>query len=237
MPAAVDIGAQVQAKLITLEGIDGVGKTTHVTRVVGMLAGAGLPVATYREPGATLLGEELRSIIKRGLARSPMAELLLFTAARAELVATFVNPDLTAGTFVVLDRFTDSTLAYQGALGRIAEPVLEKICNAATGGLKPDLTLWLDLDPGKAFQRLYPLADRLDGEAGPRATDLDVIEQRSLGYFQRVRERYTAIQHSEPDRVVRIDAGGSIEQTAGQIKQVLAVRLKEWGGAIQAKES
>lgn len=224
----------MKARLITLEGIDGVGKTTHVSRVVGLLANAGLPVATYREPGATQLGEELRNLIKHGLAKSALAELLLFTAARAELVATYVNPDLMAGTFVVLDRFTDSTLAYQGALNRIDEQVLRAVCCAATGGLAPDFTLWLDLDPGQAFQRLYPLASELDGGQAPPPNELDVIEQRSLGYFERVRDRYRLICAAEPGRVVRIDAGGTIEQTATQIKQAMNRRLAEWGVAALA---
>ena len=218
-----------QARLITLEGIDGVGKTTHVTRVVGLLANAGLAVATYREPGTTQLGEELRGLIKHGLAKSALAELMLFAAARAELVATYVNPDLESGTFVVLDRFTDSTLAYQGALGRIEEDVLVEVCTAATGGLTPDLTIWLDLEPGEAFKRLYPLAGRLAGQSGAVDTELDVIEQRSTGYFKRVRDRYRALLDADPRRMHRVDASGEVEETAEKIKQIVYRHLEDWG--------
>jgi len=220
--------SKAKARLITLEGIDGVGKTTHVTRVVGQLAKEGIPVSTYREPGTTPLGEELRGILKHGLAKNAMAELLLFAAARAELVSTYVKPDLEAGTFVVLDRFTDSTLAYQGALGRIDEPILESICAAASGGLTPDLTIWLDVDPGEAFQRLYPLAGQLGSQTGSRDTELDVIEQRSIGYFKRVRSRYKAIMDADPKRMFHVDASGAVEQTAEQIKKVLYKHLEKW---------
>lgn len=220
----------MQARLITLEGIDGVGKTTHIAHLVEYLSSQDLPVTTYREPGATPLGEELRQILKHGPPRSPLAELLLFAAARAELVNARVTPDLAAGTWVILDRFTESTLAYQGALGAIPEKVLKAVCKAATAGLVPDLTLWLDLEPQQAFSRRYPLAGVLDAHNGgaQAAMELDAIEQRSLGYFTRVRERYLAMQKAEPDRILRIDASGSVEETAAKIKKAVTKKIKAW---------
>lgn len=217
----------MQAKLITFEGTDGVGKTTHVSRATAFLAEQKIAVSSYREPGATALGEELRDILKRGVVKASMAELMLFTAARAELVHTHVIPDLARGVFVVLDRFTDSTLAYQGALGQIDEAELHACCQAAAQRLIPDLTLWLDLEPGDAFQRGYPLAQALGSDA-PVDTELDAIEQRSVGYFSRVRERYRALAEAERERIVRIDASGSIDETASLVRDTLVARLKIW---------
>lgn len=215
----------VQARLITLEGIDGVGKTTHVAQLVTYLADKGLAVSTYREPGATPLGEELRLLLKRGVAQSAAAEMLLFATARAELVASRVKPDLASGTWVVLDRFTESTLAYQGALKQIPEDVLRAVCTAAAGGLVPDLTLWLDLEPETAVSRRYPLEQALDGL---EAHSTDAIEQRSLEYFTRVRDRYSAFMRDDPERILRIDAGGSIENTAALIRAAIDEKLRLW---------
>ena len=214
-------------RLITLEGIDGVGKTTHVNLLMNHLAARKLPATTYREPGATLLGEHIRELTKAGLAHSPLAELLLFCAARSELVEARVKPDLAEGRLVVLDRFTDSTLAYQGALGRIGEDTLRTLCHAAAGGLKPDLTLWLDLPPADALGRRYPLAQALgQGTAQPEA--LDAIERRDRGYFLRVRQRYEELANREPWRYVRIPSGGPVEETAEAIRRAVDEKLEEW---------
>jgi dTMP kinase len=214
-------------RLITVEGIDGVGKTTHVNLLMHHLAARGLAVTTYREPGATLLGENIRELAKAGLAHSPLAELLLFCAARAELVETRVKPDLAAGRMVVLDRFTDSALAYQGALGRIGEATLQTVCTAAAGGLTPDLTLWLDLPPADALGRRYPLAQAL-GQAAGQSEALDAIERRDRGYFLRVRQRYEELANREPWRYVKIASGGAVEDTAEAIRQAVDAKLEEW---------
>lgn len=219
-------------RLITLEGIDGVGKTTHVGLLQDYLRGIGLQVRTYRDPGSTALGEHLRQIIKSGVMESALAELLLFAASRAELVATRLRPALAAGEIVLLDRFTDSTLAYQGALQRIPEPALEAVCAAAADGLEPDLTLWLDLDPAEALERRYPLAQALSGGSNPGATaELgggDAIEQRDAPYFARVSERYAALQRRYPRRILRVDAVGTKDETATLIRDLVRGKLKEW---------
>jgi dTMP kinase len=157
-----------RGRLLTIEGIDGVGKTTHAALVADYLREHGLLVRTFREPGGTELGERLRHLIKDGAARSPLAELLLFAASRAELVANVLKPALQENCFIVLDRFTDSTFAYQGALKQIPEDILDAICRAAADGLVPDLTFWLDLDPADALNRRYPLAQALvNGGSAP----------------------------------------------------------------------
>jgi dTMP kinase len=211
-------------RLITVEGIDGVGKTTHVNRLVHYLATRELEVTTYRDPGATVLGEQIRELAKAGIAHSPLAELLLFCAARSELVETQVKPDLAAGRFVILDRFTDSTLAYQGALGQIGEDTLRTVCQAAAGNLKPDLTLWLDLPLGEALERCYPRA-----QTQGLATDaLDAIERRDRSYFMRVRQRYEDLANREPWRYVRIISTDSVDETAAAIRRAIDARLEEW---------
>jgi dTMP kinase len=214
-------------RLLSVEGIDGVGKTTHAGLLVLQLRRAGITATSFREPGATPLGEQLRVILKQSDERTALAELLLFAAARAELVATLLQPTLAKGTWVVLDRFTDSTLAYQGALGGIAEEDLKCVCRIAATGLKPDLTLWLDLDPETALHRNYPLADALNTIASA-AEALDAIERRDAGYFKRVRERYMRLHASEPERIIRIDAGGTVETTAAQIALTVERKLEEW---------
>lgn len=217
----------MRGRLITFEGIDGVGKTTHAQRTLAYLAEAGYPTAHYREPGGTPLGEELRGLIKDGTATTPIAELMLFTAARAELVAQRLKPDLAEGKLVVLDRFTDSTLAYQGAFEEITDSVLVSTCLAAAGGLYPDLTIWLDITPEEAISRRYPLLS--SSEILLPQPVADAIEQRDHEYYSRVRERYYSIYQSDPDRVVQIDAAGDVEQTAEQIIAALNSRLERWG--------
>ncbi len=218
----------MRGRLITFEGIDGVGKTTHAQRVLAFLAEAGHPTAHYREPGGTPLGEELRRLIKDGTATTPIAELMLFTAARAELVEQRLKPDLAEGKLVVLDRFTDSTLAYQGAFEEISDSVLVSTCLAAAGGLYPDLTFWLDITPEEAVSRRYPLLSA-NSEQLPQPV-ADAIEKRDLNYYQRVRERYYSIHQSDTERVIRVDAAGDLEQTAELILTALAERLAQWSG-------
>jgi len=144
-------------------------------------------------------------------------------------VEMYVKPDLARGTWVVLDRFTESTLAYQGALGEIPEDVLRAVCCAAAGGLTPDLTLWLDLAPQDAVVRRFPLERALNSTALNPDSGPDAIEQRSLAYFTRVRERYLEFAADAPDRIVRIDAGGGIDETQALVRQAVDNRLEQWG--------
>jgi dTMP kinase len=216
--------SEYPGRLITVEGIDGVGKSTHVNLLVHHLATHEIEVTTYRDPGATVLGEQIRELAKSGVAQSPLAELLLFCAARSELVETQVKPDLAAGRFVVLDRFTDSTLAYQGALGRIGEDTLRTVCQAAAGQLKPDLTLWLDLPLGDALERCYPRVQA----PGQAAEALDAIERRDRNYFTRVRQRYEELANREPWRYVRINSASAVDETAEAIRRAMDARLEEW---------
>ena len=178
----------MRGRLITFEGIDGSGKTTHVRLLEEYLRSAGFDPLCLREPGGTALGEALRSLLKGGLAKSAVAELMLFAAARAELVEICLKPQLETGRVVLLDRFTDSTIAYQGALESLDADSLATVCRLAAGGLVPDLTFWLDISPQAAFARIGPAnAD------GSPCSARDTIEDRGIDYFARIRQRYSEI--------------------------------------------
>jgi dTMP kinase len=205
----------VTPRLVSFEGLDGVGKTTHVQLLVNRLHTLNIDVSTYREPGGTPLGERLRELIQAGLAQAALSELLLFATARAELVETRVKPDLAAGKLVILDRFSDSTRAYQGALG--APPrLLDSVCQLASAGLEPAMTIWLDLDPVSAFQRRYPLNGVI---AGLEREAPDAIERRDLEYFTRVQAGYALLHEENPDRILKIDASQSLADVEDQIAQ------------------
>ena len=139
---------------ITFEGGEGVGKTTQVARLVERIAAAGLDVKTAREPGATPLGEEIRAWVKGEASTSPTAELLLFAAARAQLVADFLKPSLSRGGVIVLDRYVDSTLAYQGYGRGLDIDQIREVNRIATGGLLPELTVLLDAEPSTGLSRV-----------------------------------------------------------------------------------
>jgi dTMP kinase len=210
----------MRGKLITLEGIDGAGKTTHARLLAEWLQQRGEPVLCLREPGGTELGEALRALLKQGTAKSAHAELLLFAAARAELVELRLRPELAAGRTVLLDRFTDSTLTYQGALGLIDEESLQAVCRVASGGLVPDMTIWLDISPSTAFGRFC--SEPQLAEAGR-----DTIEKRGLEYFNVVRARYQQIAEAEPERVWRIDADDEIDVVQQQLRAAVEKTLME----------
>jgi len=217
----------MQGRLITFEGIDGVGKSTHAALLAGHLHAQGLRVELFREPGGTPLGESLRELIKSGSAESGLSELLLFAAARAELVQHRIKPLLQDGATVVLDRFTDSSVAYQGSLDDVEDSVLVSICLAAAGGLYPDLTFWFDLEPEAALRRRHGGEQaELPIPGGGRAPD--AIERRTIEYFTRVRERYLSIHHSDPERVQRIDCSGSVEQTWETVRSIAGDALRRW---------
>ena len=222
-------------KLVTLEGIDGVGKTTQSQLLVEYFHAAGLEVKYYREPGGTELGERLRELVKEGAACSSVAELMLFAAARSELVSQRLKPDLASGCLVVLDRFTDSTVAYQGALDGISDSVLVSVCLAAAGGLYPDLTFWLDLAPAAAFTRRKNAGAQqgVGSTTGPDSPGLDAIEQRSQDYFQRVHQRYQSLYNSDPERIHQVDCSGSLEQTSAMIQGIAQAWLADWRAKAQ----
>jgi len=201
---------------ITIEGIDWCGKTTQAVRLAKWLSDSGHSVLGTREPGATTAGQVIRSLlldtIYEGL--SARCEVMLFLADRAQHIDEVVRPALREGRVVVCERYTDSTLAYQGYGRGLDVDLLRRLNALATGDLVPDLTILLDLDPEQAAQRRFQagadrpprMADRMEGEADE--------------FRRRVAAGYLELARSEPDRFRVIDAGGSIDEVAARVTQV-----------------
>ena len=209
---------------ITFEGGEGSGKSTQLSLLADALAQAGVAVATTREPGGTKLGESVRGLLlnPENTEMDSRTELLLYEAARAQLVAAVVVPALDAGEVVLCDRFADSTTAYQGYGRGLPLAEIAALNAAATGGAVPDLTLVYDLDAAVGLERATEHAtDRLEAEA--------------LAFHERVVEGFRAIASADPDRVALIDAGGSIDDVArdtleaAQRLPVLAAALRRPG--------
>jgi dTMP kinase len=195
---------------ISLEGIDGSGKTTQAKLLARDL---GDETVLLREPGGTATGERIRGLLKDpGLELAPLAELLLFCAARAELVAEVVAPAREEGRDVVCDRFSDSSVAYQGTARGLGVERVEEICDLATGGVWPDLTILLRIDPGAAAARIgRRKADRFEGEG---------IELQRL-----VAEGYDEVARRHPERVRVVEADGGRETVhAAVLAEVQGVR-------------
>lgn len=199
-----------RAMFITLEGGEGAGKTTSIAFVRAFLEQAGKKVLVTREPGGTPLGEKIRSLLLEG--REDMhadSELLLMFAARAEHLARVVKPALAAGTYVVCDRFTDATFAYQGGGRGVPATRIAALEEWVQQGLRPDLTLLLDIPVDQGLQR-----------AGQRSAP-DRFEREAHEFFERVRQSYLAIAAREPQRVKIIDASKDITQVEQQLRAVL----------------
>ena len=197
--------------LITFEGMDGCGKTTQMRRLGKRLRGAGHEVLETIEPGGTEIGSQIRTILLDSANRelSPSTELLLYFAARAQNVDQLILPALAQGKIVLSDRFTDSSLAYQGCgrgLGADAVLALDRI---ACRGLKPDLTLLIEIDPATSLARAE--ARNLRGNRTDR------MEEQEAAFYKRVRDAYNALAAAEPDRFRRIDGTASVEAVAEQI--------------------
>jgi len=205
--------------LITFEGIDGGGKSTHLAAVAAALRGRGLDVLTSREPGGTTIGEQVRTVLldNKNTDLVPQAELLLFSASRAQLVQEQLVPHLQAGGVVLLDRFYDSTFAYQGHGHGLDLAMLRQITHFATGGLTPDLTLYLDLSAEVALDRRYRAS--LFGDA------FDRLDGAAMAFRERVIAGYEALIAAEPERFVRIDAEQPIEAVRADVLATVRERL------------
>lgn len=207
---------------ITFEGGEATGKSTQVRQLSASLRRAGHTVVTVAEPGGTELGSRLRRLVKYGkMPISPRAEALIFVAARAQLVEETVAPALASGAVVVSDRFGDSTLAYQGYGRGLDVEELRRWNDGATGGLKPDLTVLLDLPVDVALMRRRPHGgDRF--EAGlARASEADVA------FHLRVREGYMALVREDPARWLVVDA----TRPRGEVARTVQERVEEMLGA------
>jgi dTMP kinase len=204
---------------ITFEGPDGSGKTTQVAQVAAALRTRGYNVLLTREPGGTAIGDQIRHILHdmKNKALHPRAELLLFSASRAQIVEEVIKPHLAAGGLVICDRFFDSTYAYQGYGHGLDLSVLRLIIEFATGGLRPDLTLLLDIAPEDSLQR------RLSAVAlGEEWTRLDDM---AMAFHRRVRDGYHALVAAEPARWQTINAAQPVERVQADILAAIEPRL------------
>jgi dTMP kinase len=202
---------------LTIEGIEGVGKSTQVARLSAALTARGIAHAVTREPGGTPLAERIRDIVlhARDETMPPAAELLLMFAARAVHLANLIEPDLRAGRWVVCDRFTDATYAYQGGGRGMDMHVIQRLETMVQGERRPDLTVLLDAPVEQALER----ARRRN--AGAAA---DRFESERVEFFERVRAAYGARAAASPGRIAVIDASQSADRVAARILELLEER-------------
>jgi dTMP kinase len=202
----------MRGRLITIEGLDGTGKTTLAEALVDELRGDGGDVLLLREPGGVELSERIRAVVKDpGLEVGPRAEALLYAAARAQLVAERVEPALAAGTWVLLDRFVDSSLAYQGVGRGLGIEAVRDVNLFATGGLRPDRTLLLRADAATRAARQL-----VRGEAPDR------LEREEGAFFDAIAGAYDALAAAEPERFRVLDAAAAPDAVLGAARAALA---------------
>jgi dTMP kinase len=202
--------------LLSFEGSEGCGKSTQIALLRARLEAAGRSVVVLREPGGTELGESIRHLLqhaKEGAAMTPETELLLFAASRAQLVREKIRPLLEAGTFVILDRFLDSTTVYQGIARGLPLESVRAINHFAIGGTLPQLTLVLDMDSATARQRIHQTG-----------RELDRIESQPQSFFDKVRQGYLDVALTEPARVKIIDASATPEAVHENIWQIMTAQ-------------
>ncbi len=201
---------------ISFEGPDGSGKSTQIARLALRLRAEGHDVLQTREPGGTAIGEQIRHVLHdlANTAMQPRAELLLYSAARAQLVGEMIRPHLSRGGLVLSDRFYDSTLAYQGYGHGLELETLRRIQAFATHSLTPDLTLLFDIDAETGLRR------RQVGEG-----EWNRLDAYALEFHRRVRDGYLALAQAEPERWVRLDATQSVEALQAQVWDTISARL------------
>jgi dTMP kinase len=210
-------GGQRRGFFLTLEGPEGSGKSTQAQRLAARLVAAGYPCAVTREPGGTRLGEEIRQILLHGMSPVPAADALLFNAARAQLAAEVIEPALARGEIVICDRFSDSTLAYQGYGAGQALDSLRELARFAAGGLVPDMTVLLDLPVEEGLGRKF---------GGPDITRFESNED--VAFHRRVRAGFLALAAAEPDRFLIVDGHQPPDSVEANIAKALLTRIGQW---------
>lgn len=201
---------------ITLEGPEGSGKTSQIPRLAQTLQAAGYTVLTTREPGGTLIGDQIRKVLfdLGNKAMQPRSEILLFQASRAQLVDEVIRPALAEGQVVLCDRYADSTMAYQGYGHQMDLAQLAELVRFATGGLKPDLTLFLDIKPQDGLRRRDA-----DG-------NWNRLDDYKLEFHERVYAGYKQLIKAERERWVEVDAMRTQDEVAAELAQIVLARLQ-----------
>ena len=205
---------------ITFEGPEGSGKTTQMELLRSYLEGKGYPVLATREPGGTSIGDQIRAILldPQSTEMLPASEALLFSAARAQIVHQVIRPHLARGGIVLCDRYADSTLAYQGYGHGLELEMLHAITALATGGLKPDLTVYLDIEVEEGLRR--KLAAHKAGQA-----EWNRLDRQEAAFHRRVREGYLQMAAREPDRWLVIAATQPLEVIQASIRAGVEAKL------------
>ncbi len=201
---------------VTFEGPEGSGKSTQIKLAHQFLTELGVPVVITREPGGTVIGDQIRETVHhvKNTEMSPVAELLLYSASRAQLVAELIRPSLEAGKVVLCDRYADSTLAYQGYGRGLDLTMLNDITGYATQGLKPDLTLLFDIDVQAGINRRT-----IGGE------EMNRLDLESIQFHEKVRQGYHQLAAFEPKRWIFIEADRSIKAIQQEVKVILKSKL------------
>ncbi len=209
----------MRGKFITFEGVDGSGKSTQLRMLASELLIKGFDVLTTCEPGGTPLGRRLReAFLETEENVAPLAELLLFAADRAQHINFLIKPALEQGKIVISDRFADATFAYQGAGRGFSESTVNQVIELATGGLKPDLTLFFDLPIEKALSRTNSRSDT--GEQKNR------MDKETADFYTRVRAAYLEIAEREPQRFRTVNAEDSTSEVQSRVMEIVSEFLK-----------
>jgi dTMP kinase len=206
----------MSGKLIVFEGVEGCGKTTQMQLCSQWLESLNISVVLTREPGGTELGKDLRMLLLEKSPNKPVGEvteLLLYAADRAQHIEEELKPNLAIGKYIFCDRYTDSTIAYQGYGRGLSMSIINQLNQIATGGLASDLTIWLDVDVEIGLSRKR-------GQA-----KLDRIEQETIAFHRRVQRGYTELAVFYPSRIVRVDGNNSQENVQQSIQEILHNRL------------
>jgi len=217
-----------RGRFITFEGLDGCGKSTQMEKLAGVLRAQGLSVVVTREPGGTATGEKIRRLLldtaTAGL--SPLAELALMFASRAQHIAEVIQPALAQGSIVLCDRFTDSTEAYQGGGRKLGSQPVLALHSILCGDLQPDLTILMDSDVTASVERARRRNKADTTKNGRGRNDENRFEQESRAFFGRVHNAYLAIAARETHRVMLVDARGTANQTHAKIVEIVKRKLK-----------
>jgi dTMP kinase len=199
--------AKARGKFITFEGLDGCGKSTQLNKLADVLRASGIEVVTTREPGGTPIGERVRAVLldSRTQGLDSMTELVLMFASRAQQIAEVILPNVEAGRWVLCDRYTDSSEAYQGGGRQLGSEAILDLHRVVCRGLQPDMTVLMDSDVAASVARARRRNAQAKGEAeeGP---DENRFEQESRAFFARVHEAYDRIAAREPERIFKVDA-------------------------------
>jgi dTMP kinase len=210
----------VAGKFISLEGIEGAGKTTVAAHLADRVRRRGISVAELREPGSTPAGEHLRVLLKDGTIKlSPLSEAFLFEAARHELVVQCIRPALDGGTWVIVDRFYDSTTAYQGYGRGVDLAILTTMHRWACGETIPDLTFVLDIEPSVGLNRARGCTGLAEGPRGDR------YEEKGEGFLVKVRRGFLSLAEAERDRIVVVTVTGGVADVVERCVAVIEQRF------------